>query len=469
MNEKKRVVIIGAGPAGLTIAWELVTKAGDAYEVTVLEATDTVGGMAKSVSHNGNIMDVGGHRFFSKEKAVLDWWKAVFQRQEKQSELVRRNRKVSIYYRDKLFDYPVTLSLTNVKKLGFWNTWKVGITYLISCVRPRKETSLEDFYVNRFGQKLYAMFFERYTSKLCGVHPSEIAPEWGEQRVRGLSAGKMIRERFNKKGWQSKEGLLSPSLFYYPKYGPGQLWSAVAEEIEQNGGHVCLNCEVLRLHQTKDGKIDFVTVKTKEGLDEIAGDFFVSSMPLNKLIKGMSLAPEYIKKMADKLPYRSFVSMGLIVDSMLLNVSDCWIYIHNEHVKVCRIQFYKNWSPYLTTESEKQNFLALEYFCDENDEFWSLSEEACMKLAVEEAIKLRVLDENVQVLDWHRERIPQAYPGYHGGYSNVEKVRSYLEGVDNLYCIGRNGQHKYWNMDKCMISAWNAVEQIQKVKEISHP
>lgn len=464
MKNKKKVVIIGAGPAGLTAAWELVTKAGEDYEVTILEETEQVGGMAKSVSYNGNIMDVGGHRFFSKEKVVLDWWKAFFQRNGKTSELMLRNRKVSIYYGESFFDYPITLSLKNIKKLGFSNACIAGLTYLISCICPRKEKSLEDFYMNRFGKMLYKMFFENYTKKLCGVHPNEISPEWGRQRVRGLSVGKIVRERFEKKGWQTKEGLLSPSLFYYPKYGPGQLWSVVAEEIVQNGGIIRLNCKVCGLQQKEDNTIEYVTVESEKGIETVKGDIFISTMPLNKMIAGMNLASEDVKNIAGKLPYRSIVSIGLIVEHMRFDVKDCWIYIHNEDVKVCRVQVYKNWSPYLMDEPEKRSFLALEYFCDENDEMWSMSKEECMKLAVQEAVKLKILDDGVEVLACYKECIAQAYPGYYGAYEQVETIRDYLKGIDNLFCIGRNGQHRYWNMDKCMISAWDAVEQILQSK-----
>jgi len=464
MKNKKKVVIIGAGPAGLTAAWELVTKAGDTYDVTILEATDYVGGMAKSVSYDGNIMDVGGHRFFSKEKMVLEWWNAFFQRSGRMSELMLRNRKVSIYYNNKFFDYPVTFNLNNIIKLGFWNACKAGVSYLLSCICPRKEQSLEDFYRNRFGQTLYAMFFENYTKRLCGVHPKEISPEWGRQRVRGLSVGKILRERFDKKGWQTKEGLLSPSLFYYPKYGPGQLWSAVAEEIVQNGGAIRFNCKARSLKQREDHTIEFAIVESQQKTEMVTGDIFISTMPLNKMVNGMNAAPDNIKRIAEDLPYRNFVSIGLIVDHILLDVSDCWIYVHKEDVKVCRVQFYKNWSPYLTREPEKKSFIAMEYFCDENDEIWSMSETDCKKLAVEEAVKLQILSEDVQVFSCYKECIAQAYPGYYGAFEQIQKVRDYLNGIDNLFCIGRNGQHRYWNMDKCMISAWDAVEQILQLE-----
>ena len=461
MTEQKKIVIVGAGPAGLTAAWELMKDENCPYEVTVLEMSDAVGGMAKSVIHNGDIMDVGGHRFFSKEKMVLEWWKNIFDRKEATQSLLLRHRKVSIYYRKQFFDYPVTLNLKNISQLGIMNAYHIVISYLKYCIYPRKECSLEDFYVNRFGKKLYAMFFEKYTEKLCGAHPRLISSQWGKERVRGLSVGKIVKKQLDRKGWQTSESLLSPSLFYYPKHGPGELWELVAEDIVKKGGVLHLNCRVVNWKQREDGSIESVMVKCASGVKEIRGDIFVSSMPLRELIQGMNMVPEAIRLTAEKLSYRSFVSIGLWVNCLKVAVSEQWIYVHEDAVKVCRIQFCQNWSPYLVQEQEKQ-FIALEYFCEEGDEFWSLSEEECMQIAVKEAIELGILDRNVQVLDWHRERIAKAYPGYHSGYEGIEIIRNYISEIENLYCMGRNGLHQYWNMDRCMISAWDTVEQIKK-------
>ncbi len=461
MKDKKKVIIIGAGPSGLTAGWELLKDVDSPYEVTILEMSEVVGGMARTVIHNGDIMDVGGHRFFSKEKVVLEWWMAVFERKEAVRELLLRPRRVSIHYGNQFFDYPVTLNYENLKKLGCAKAVYVALSYMKYRLCPRKERSLEDFYVNRFGKKLYTMFFERYTEKLCGVHPKWISPEWGRDRVRGLSVGKIIEKYFHKKGWQSSDALLSPSLFYYPKRGPGQLWERVAEEIREKGGLLHFNCQVVDLKQREDGSIEAVLVKSASEVEELRGDIFISTMPLRALVKGMSHVPKDIRTLAEKLPYRSFVSIGLWVDRLNVDVPEQWIYIQEETVKVCRVQFYKNWSPYLT-KNPGQEFIAMEYFCEEGDAFWSLSEDACMKFAVQEAIQLGILDKDVQVFDWHRERIAKAYPGYHDGFEGIEVIRDYLSDVENLYCIGRNGLHQYWNMDKCMISAWDAVEQIKQ-------
>ncbi|MBR5316671.1 MAG: FAD-dependent oxidoreductase [Lachnospiraceae bacterium] len=462
MRDKKKVIIIGAGPSGLTAGWELLKDAGSPYEVTLLEMSDAVGGMARTITHNGDIMDVGGHRFFSKEKAVLEWWKAVFERKKATEDLLLRQREVSIYYGSQFFDYPVTLNYKNLKKLGFVKAVQIGLSYMKCRICPRKEKSLEDFYVNRFGKKLYTLFFEKYTEKLCGVHPKWISPEWGRERVRGLSVGKMIEKYLHGKGGQSSDTLLSPSLFYYPKCGPGQLWENVAEEISENGGLLRLNCQVIEWKQREDGSIKSVLVKNGTKVEEVDGDIFISTMPLSTLVKGMKQAPKNIKMMAEKLPYRSFVTMGLWVNHLRIQLPDCWIYIQDEDVKVCRIQFYKNWSPYLM-QNTGNDFIAMEYFCEEGDGFWSLSEEECMQVAVQEAIKLGILDKKVQVLDWHRERIAKAYPGYHDGYEGLEEIRGYVSDIENLFCIGRNGLHQYWNMDKCMISAWDAVEQMKRM------
>jgi len=455
---KKKVVIIGAGPAGLTATWELARD--EKYEVCVLEASDIVGGMAKTIAHNGNYIDLGGHRFYSKEKSVLDWWKNIFS-DEEEPEFLLRERVTHIFYHNQFFTYPITLSLENLKKLGMKKSLKVGLDYLKACMRPQKEDSLETFYQNRFGKELYSMFFEEYTEKLCGVHPREISSKWGEDRIRGLSIGAILNQSKSKKGQQIRDGLLPPSLFYYPKYGPGQLWEKVARQAMEAGAEILFNHKVESLHQNEQGQTDYVVVQTEEGKKQIEGDIFLSSMPLRELVAGLEDTPVEIQELAEKMPYRAFVTVGLLVDKVKQDWKDCWIYIQDERVKVCRVQFYDNWSPYLQAGDGKYNFLALEYYCQENDEFWSMSEEACVKIAIEEAVMLGIIERDTKILDFHREQIAQAYPGYYGAYQEIETLKAYVSGIKNLICIGRNGLHEYWNMDKCMISAWEAVKKLK--------
>lgn len=463
MKSKKKIVIIGAGPTGLTAAWELVNSPNQEFEVVVLEASDTVGGMAKTVVHNGNIMDMGGHRFFSKETKVIDWWKTFLSEKNKdgQPSLLLTNRVTRIYYKKAFFDYPVTLNLANMKKLGLKNSCQIALDYLKAFIHPQQEDSLEQFYINRFGKKLYSMFFEEYTEKLCGVHPREISPKWGEQRVRGFSIRAILKRRKSNTRQNNQENTLPESQFYYPQYGPGQLWETVADEIVGKGAQIQTNCFVTAMHQGEVGKIDSVTVQTAYGEKVVEGDVFISTMPLRELIFSMDKVPLQIAELARKIPYRAFVTIGLLVDNLAVQVPDCWIYVQDKRVKVCRIQFYDNWSPYLSKDREGKVFLALDYFCDKDDAFWSMTEEECCRLAVDEANLLGIFDENTKVLDWHREQLEYAYPGYHGVYGEIGKIKSYLAEIDNLYCVGRNGQHVYWNMDKCMMAAWRVVENIR--------
>lgn len=455
----KKIVIIGAGPTGLTAAWQLAHMGTDAYEIVVLEASEYIGGMAKTIVHNGNRLDIGGHRFFSKEKKVLAWWNMIMSEADNQMpSFILRNRVTSIYYQQKFFEYPIKINMENIKKLGLKESILIAGDYLKACVQPLEEVSLENFYINRFGRKLYSMFFEEYTNKLCGVHPTEISPKWGEQRVRGLSIKNMLLQRFGKKE-RCPEGLLSADAFYYPKYGPGQLWETAAEQAERMGVRIQKNCQVIGIHQQQDGKIDSVTVKTSLGEEQVEGDLFISTMPMRELVAAMKFVPKEIVEVAKKLPYRAFVTMALFVDRVIVENPNCWIYVQDSSVKVGRVQFCDNWSPFLAKEGESKVAVAMEYFCEEGDDFWNMSEEASLELAVKEAIKLGIFAENVKVFDWHREQIKQAYAGYHGGYRDIDKVRDYLGSIENLFSIGRNGQHEYWNMDRCMLSAWETVEK----------
>lgn len=457
----KKVVIIGAGPTGLTAAWQLSQQESEPYEIIILEASEYIGGMAKTVVYNGNRLDIGGHRFFSKEKKVLEWWKKIMsETEDSMSSFMLCNRKTSIYYQQKFFDYPIQMNIENIKKLGIKEAFQIAGDYFKVCITPLREVSLEHFYINRFGKKLYSMFFEEYTKKLCGVHSKEISPKWGEQRVRGLSIKAILSQRIKLKR-QIPEPQLSADFFYYPKYGPGELWQNVAEQAEKNGVTIRTNCPVIGVHQ-ENGKIDFVTIKTSLGEERIEGDVFISTMPMRELIGAMNLVPKEIAEVAESLPYRAFVTIGMLVDSLLTEKSNCWIYVQDRDVKVGRIQFYDNWSPFLAKENKGKFFVALEYFCNEGDDFWNMSEEECFTWAVKEAIQLGIFPENVKVSDWHRERIKQAYPGYYGAYKDIDKVRDYLASIENLFSIGRNGQHEYWNMDRCMVSAWEVAEKIKE-------
>ncbi len=503
----KKIIVIGAGPAGLTAAYELKKRSPEKYDVVVLEESDEIGGISRTVKYKNNRMDIGGHRFFSKDKRIMDWWKQVMPMQgapsyddkklgrikplqkggpdpEKEDRVMLIRQRVSrIYYKKKFFDYPISLKPQTFINMGFVQTIKAGFSYLNSCIHKRQEHSLEDFYVNRFGKVLYQMFFEGYTEKLWGRHPREIDPSWGAQRTKGLSILAIVKDMFSKLLPSRDKSKVETSLieeFIYPKYGPGQLWELVAAEIVQMGGHIQKGCKVTKM-QVSDGKIDAVMTEDKAGNQKtIEGDIFISSMPLKDLVDGMGeKVPDQVRAVASGLPYRDFVTVGLLVEKLNLKnktdiktlnhiVPDCWIYVQDTGVKLGRIQIFNNWSPYLVEDVDSKVWIGLEYFCNENDDFWNLSASKCARLAAEELIRMGVINRKEDVLDFHREKVKKAYPAYFDTYDRIEEVIGYLNQFDNLYCVGRNGQHRYNNMDHSMATAFETVDNIlsgKKTKE----
>ena len=496
----KRVVIIGAGPAGLTAGYKLLKEAPEEYEVTILEGSSAIGGISQTIRTGGNRMDIGGHRFFTKDKEVMDFWKTIMPIQGspskdniilgKQQELCAggpdpekedrvmliRDRVSRIYYLKSFFDYPVSMKWQTFKNMGFSRTVKAGFSYLKSCIVKKDETSLENFYINRFGKTLYSMFFEKYTEKLWGRHPSEISADWGAQRVKGLSITAVISDMF-KKAFHIKSKKVETSLierFYYPKYGPGQLWEQTAADFEKMGGRLLMHHNVEKIN-VKDGKVLSVVCRTEEGDKTIEGDIFISSMPVKDLIADIAgdEAPQDIKAIAAGLPYRDFITAGLLVDRLNLKnttniktlgniVPDCWIYVQEPDVKMGRIQIFNNWSPYMVEDPEHTVWIGLEYFCNEGDNMWNMSDEEFVNFASGELVKMGIIDSG-SVKASHRERVKKAYPAYFDTYAEMDKVVDYLNSVDNLYCVGRNGQHRYNNMDHSMATAFRAVEHIMGV------
>lgn len=492
----KRIVIIGAGPAGLTAGYELLKKGG--YEVVILEKSDRIGGISQTVRYKGNRMDIGGHRFFSKDVRVNEWWQNIMPTQgapsfddkvlgrektladkgpdpEKEDRVMLvRNRVSRIYYSKHFFDYPISLKWSTLKNMGFGTTIKAGFSYLHSVFRKLPEDNLENFYINRFGRVLYSMFFEGYTEKLWGRHPREISADWGAQRVKGLSITAVIKDVFKKILPKKKDGEVETSLieeYVYPKFGPGQLWEAVADDIVKMGGTIVKNSEVKYIN-TEKGKIKSV-VCLEKGQDKVyEGDIFMSSMPVNDLIAGIkgSDIPDIVAKSAADLPFRDFVTVGLLLNKLNLKnetkiktlnniVPDCWIYVQDTGVKLGRIQIFNNWSPYMVEKPDENVWIGLEYFCREGDEFWNMSDEECINMAINELVSMDVIDRN-DVIDSHRERIQKAYPAYFDGYDNMDKIIDYLNTFDNLFCVGRNGQHRYNNMDHSMVTSFEAVKDI---------
>ena len=491
----KTIVIIGAGPAGITAGFELLKNSKD-YNVIILEETGEIGGISRTVKYNGNRMDIGGHRFFSKDDRVNEWWNELMPKQgapsyddkvlgrsvplseggpdpEKEDRvMLTRNRVSRIYYKKKFFDYPVKFNWNTIKNMGVLTDIKAGCSYAASALHKKEETSLENFYINRFGRKLYSMFFEGYTEKLWGRHPREISADWGSQRVKGLSVTAIIKDIFGKispkKNREVETSLIEE--FSYPKYGPGQLWETAASEFEKMGGTIRMNSRVVGIN-TADGMVQSVTFETNGAKETLACDILISSMPVKDLVAGMKDVPKEVATAAAGLPYRDFVTVGLKLDRLNLKnetklktlsniVPDCWIYVQDTGVKLGRIQIFNNWSPYLVDDPEHHVWIGLEYFCTEGDKFWNMNEEEWTKLGVSELVKMGVLDADQKVLDSHMERVKKAYPAYFDTYADIDKIIAYLNTYRNLYCVGRNGQHRYNNMDHSMVTSFETVKNI---------
>lgn len=499
--KKKTVVIIGAGPAGLTAGYYLLKKSKD-YNVVILESSNQVGGISKTVNYNGNRMDLGGHRFFTKDEKVNDIWKEILSIQGKGSyddikldinkDFVKggpdpekedkvfliRNRVSRIYYNKKFFDYPVNLSFNTIKNLGFIQTMESGFSYLKSIFIKKDESNLENFYINRFGKKLYKMFFKGYTEKLWGRSPSEIDSSWGSQRVKGISIKEVLKDYFCKvlkiKN-KSKETSLIES-YYYPKYGPGQMYEEMEKLIVSNGGVILKGHNVIKINNSNN-KIISVFCDNKK---EIKGDIFISSMAIKDLICGMNDVSKKVKYISSNLPYRDFVTIGIITDKLKISnktniktinniIPDCWIYVQSTDVKLGRIQVFNNWSPYLVKDIENTVSLGLEYFCNENDDLWNMSDSELLNLAKDELVSMGILDRDNNIINYHVERVKKAYPAYFDTYKDFNVVRKFLDKYDNLYCIGRNGQHRYNNMDHSMECAITCIDNIlSKIKDKSN-
>ena len=493
---KKQVIIIGAGPAGITAAFELLKKSNE-YQVVILEESQEIGGISRTVRYNGNRMDIGGHRFFSKDAEVNAWWDALMPRQgapayddkvldrevplaeggpdpdDCDRVMLTRNRVSRIYYNKKFFDYPVKMNANTIKNMGLGTTAKAGFSYIGSTVKKLPEDSLENFYINRFGRQLYSMFFEGYTEKLWGRHPSEISADWGAQRVKGLSIRAVLKDMASK-AFGKKQAQVETSLiesFSYPKFGPGQLWETAAADVEAMGGEIRKGCHVTRF-DTEDGKITGVHYTEADGKAcRMGADIVISSMPVKDLVAGLPEVPEDIAQIANGLPYRDFVTVGLLLNKLnLVNttdlktlnniVPDCWIYVQDTGVKLGRIQIFNNWSPYMVSDPEKYVWIGLEYFCAEGDDYWNMSEEAWVNLGVAELIKMGVISSAEDVLDSHKECVKKAYPAYFDTYDQMDQLIEYLNTYENLWCVGRNGQHRYNNMDHSMATSFEAVRGI---------
>ena len=501
MNASNRtVIIVGVGPAGLTAAIELQRRTG--IKPVVLEASHEIGGISRTVRYKGNRMDIGGHRFFSKSDRVMRWWLDLmpveagsapegelrYQGQQRdlpsaaaahdpQTEdlvMLVRQRKSRIYFLRRFFDYPISLTAATFRNMGLTRTVSCGLSYMRSALLPqREEKSLEDFIINRFGKQLYLTFFKSYTEKVWGVPCHEISAEWGAQRIKGLSL-KGVVTHFLKKAFGPKDSgniaqkKTETSLiekFLYPKLGPGQLWEYAAELVKKGGGEIHLGIQIDRINVERN---KIVSVEGLNGAGErvtYKGDYFFSTMPVRDLVRALSApVPAEVTEVSEGLMYRDFITVGLLAGKLSVTekdgspLKDNWIYIQEPDVTVGRLQIFNNWSPWLVSSPDKV-WIGLEYFCNETDPLWKLSDEEMAKFAIEEISRIGILKAG-DVEDWHVVHVPKTYPAYFGSYNRFDVIRNYLDGFENLFLVGRNGMHKYNNQDHSMLTAMTAVENI---------
>ncbi len=457
MSDKK-VLIIGAGPAGLTAAYEL-GKAG--IPSLVLEKDNVVGGLARTVEFNGFHFDIGGHRFFTKVKPVEDMWHEVLK-----GDFIKRNRLSRIYYNKKFYFYPIrfTNALFN---LGSWNSTLVILSYIKSQLFPQDpELTFEQWVSNRFGQRLYKIFFKTYTEKVWGMSCNEISAEWAAQRIKGLSLFSALRNALINQQTSKQSNVIKTLVdsFYYPRLGPGMMWQAVKKLVLDQGGEVMLGANVEKIYWSESlRRVNGIEISINGKRVTVNGSDIISSMPIRELIGKLHPAvPQRVLEAASNLRYRDFLTVVLIIDKENL-FPDNWIYIHDPNVKLGRIQNFKNWSPDMVPDPSK-TCLGLEYFCFEGDGLWSMADHELIDLGKREIDLLGLVDRRL-VENGTVVRMPKAYPVYDSTYQDsLRVIKEFLDGLDNLQLIGRNGMHKYNNQDHSMLTAILAVKNIMGAK-----
>jgi len=513
----RTAIIIGAGPAGLTAAYELLEKT--EIKTIIYEMTGDVGGISKTVNYKGNRIDIGGHRFFSKSDKVIEWWRNFLPLQGAPSKddiilgrsvppsrksrvwksdsknpgkfdgpdpektdgvMLIRTRLSRIFLVRKFFDYPVSLNLNTLSNLGIRKILKIVLSYIKIRLFPiRNEKTLQDFFINRFGKQLYLIFFKGYTEKVWGITCDKIKPEWGIQRIKGLSFSKALLHAVNNIFFtdssitQKNTETSLIGYFMYPKFGPGQMWEEVSKNIREKGGELYLSHRVVRLRHEGNMIVEAeVRNETTGGTVTVKGSYFLSTMPVKELIECLGESvPEEVRRVAQGLIYRDFITVGLLLKKLKITnntrmrsinniIPDNWIYVQDKDVKLGRLQIYNNWSPYLVKDGNNV-WIGLEYFCNEGDELWNKSDGHLARFAVEELARIGIIEED-HVLDFTIIRMPKAYPAYFGSYERFELIRRFTERFENLFLMGRNGMHRYNNQDHSMLTAMASVENIIK-------
>lgn len=499
-SDTKQAIIIGAGPAGLTAAFELLTRS-DIVPL-ILEKSEYLGGLSRTVNYKGNRIDIGGHRFFSKSDRVMQWWLNIlplqkiegdqaqltyqrsttqvaarsgdFDPQNQDRVMLVRQRKSRIYFTRRFFEYPITLSADTVRQLGLAKTIRIGFSYLRSVLFPIKnEQNLEQFFINRFGRELYLTFFKSYTEKVWGMSCSAISAEWGAQRIKGLSIYKTLLHMFKKLLPSRKKDIAQKDVetslieqFLYPKFGPGQMWEEVGRRVESLGGEILMGWSVESIEQTGDVIEAVIARNSASGeVRRFDGNYFFSTMPVKELVAKMAPpVPPAIQEIASGLLYRDFITVGVLCDRLRLTeksgglVKDNWIYIQEPDVLVGRLQIFNNWSPAMVADSSHV-WLGLEYFCNEGDSLWQRTDSEMIDLARAELVSMNMLDAE-NVLDATVLRLPKTYPAYFGSYDRFPDIINWVDQYHNLFLIGRNGMHKYNNQDHSMLTAMTAVDNI---------
>jgi protoporphyrinogen oxidase len=500
----KKAIIMGAGPAGLTAAYELLIRTD--IKPVIIEMDNQVGGLSKTINYKGNLIDIGGHRFFSKSEKITDWWlsflpladpdtneislsyqnqtvelhKSIPSKTAEGGKMLIRPRKSRIYFDHSFFDYPLSLNRKTFKNFGIAKITRISLSYFKSKLFPvRKEQTLEQFFINRFGKELYLIFFKGYTEKVWGIPCSEIPADWGHQRIKDLNIGKALiqslKSIFTTNKTIHQQGISTSLIeqFLYPEKGPGQMWETVAQKITELGGEIYLNNEVEKII-VKDNHIRSVISRDLISGNslEISGDYFFSTIPVRNLVASFVdiEIPVPVKTIASNLSYRDFIMVGLLFKKQdngskqnFETLTDNWIYLQDRNLHAGRLQIYNNWSPKMV-EDKNNLWIGMEYFCSESDEIWKKSREEMIELALKEISETGLIQKKA-LIDATVIKVPKAYPSYIGVYEKFSVVQQFLDKIENLYLTGRNGMHRYNNSDHSMMTAMVAVDNIISQKK----